>query len=129
MQVVPFLLEDKLKELGAVLQKADADWGELVVTDGNLITGQNPGECKWAAMHLGACTGQDSMQRVPSHVLCGCMMQQASCGRLCQLFWCIGRHWAYLGHPKKACCAQQYRPADCFIHGCCMNCNDPKAAS
>lgn len=43
-QVVPFLLEDKLKELGAVLQKADADWGELVVTDGNLITGQNPGE-------------------------------------------------------------------------------------
>jgi putative intracellular protease/amidase len=45
LQLVPFLLEDRLKELGAVLQKADADWGELVITDGNLITGQNPGRC------------------------------------------------------------------------------------
>lgn len=44
LQMVPFLLEDKLKELGAHLTKADQDWGECVVTDGNLITGQNPGE-------------------------------------------------------------------------------------
>lgn len=44
LQVVPFLLEDKLQELGAQLSKAKEDWGEHVVTDGNLITGQNPGK-------------------------------------------------------------------------------------
>jgi hypothetical protein len=43
-QVVPFLLEDKLQELGAQLSKAEQDWGEHVVIDGNLITGQNPGK-------------------------------------------------------------------------------------
>lgn len=42
LQMVPFLLEDKLKELGAEFSRA-ADWAEYVVTDGNLITGQNPG--------------------------------------------------------------------------------------
>ncbi|MDT7525416.1 MULTISPECIES: type 1 glutamine amidotransferase domain-containing protein [Gammaproteobacteria] len=39
--VVPFLLEDKLQELGAHYQKVD-DWKPLAVVDGNLITGQNP---------------------------------------------------------------------------------------
>lgn len=39
--VVPFLLEDKLQELGAHYQKVD-DWKPFVVVDGRLITGQNP---------------------------------------------------------------------------------------
>lgn len=39
--VVPFLLEDELKAKGANYSKAD-DWHPHVVTDGNLITGQNP---------------------------------------------------------------------------------------
>ena len=39
--LVPFLLEDKLKELGGVYERAD-DWNSKVVVDGNLITGQNP---------------------------------------------------------------------------------------
>jgi hypothetical protein len=43
MQKVPFLLEDKLKELGAKFERGDADWGAHVVTDGRLVTGQNPG--------------------------------------------------------------------------------------
>ena len=38
---VPFLLEDKLKELGGVYERAD-DWNSKVVVDGNLVTGQNP---------------------------------------------------------------------------------------
>ena len=38
---VPYLLEDKLKELGAAFQ-GGADWGSNVVCDGKLITGQNP---------------------------------------------------------------------------------------
>ena len=39
--VVPFLLEDELKAKGANYSKAD-DWHPYAVTDGNLITGQNP---------------------------------------------------------------------------------------
>ncbi|KAJ6500939.1 class I glutamine amidotransferase-like protein [Mycena sanguinolenta] len=38
---VPFLLEDKIKSLGAKYEKA-ADWVPHVVVDGNLYTGQNP---------------------------------------------------------------------------------------
>lgn len=40
-KVVPFLVEDILKENGGVFSKA-ANWNVHVVKDGNLITGQNP---------------------------------------------------------------------------------------
>ena len=40
-KVVPFLLEDELKELGAVYSKG-ADWSSYTKQDGLLITGQNP---------------------------------------------------------------------------------------
>jgi putative intracellular protease/amidase len=46
--VVPFLVEDMLKENGGRYSKAD-NWKPHVVTDGNLITGQNP-----ASAHTGA---------------------------------------------------------------------------
>ena len=39
--IVPFLLEDELKAKGANYSKAD-DWHPYAITDGNLITGQNP---------------------------------------------------------------------------------------
>ncbi len=39
--VVPFLLENKLKELGGIYERAE-DWNSKVVVDGNLVTGQNP---------------------------------------------------------------------------------------
>ena len=39
--VVPFLLEDELTASGANYSSAD-DWQPYAVTDGNLITGQNP---------------------------------------------------------------------------------------
>jgi putative intracellular protease/amidase len=39
--VVPFLVEDELKRLGGLYEKT-ADWQSLVITDGHLITGQNP---------------------------------------------------------------------------------------
>ncbi|KAF9556281.1 class I glutamine amidotransferase-like protein [Agrocybe pediades] len=45
-QDVPFLIEDKVKELGALLEKADAPFGVKVVTDGKLVTGQNPPSAK-----------------------------------------------------------------------------------
>lgn len=39
--LVPFLLESKLKELGAKYEKVD-DWHSKVCVDGKLVTGQNP---------------------------------------------------------------------------------------
>jgi len=49
--VVPFLLEDELKNLGALYSKG-ADWGSFVKRDGRLITGQNPGSSEEAAKVL-----------------------------------------------------------------------------
>jgi len=40
--IVPFLVEDQLIAMGGVYQKVD-DWNSLVVVDGLIITGQNPG--------------------------------------------------------------------------------------
>ena len=39
--VVPFLLEDRLKERGGIYSKA-ANWAPYVQVDGKLVTGQNP---------------------------------------------------------------------------------------
>ena len=49
--VVPFLVEDELKAKGGVYSKG-ADWASYVVTDGLLITGQNPGSSESAAQVL-----------------------------------------------------------------------------
>jgi putative intracellular protease/amidase len=49
--VVPFLVEEELKSLGALYEKAE-DWADFVVTDGRLITGQNPASSKSAAEAL-----------------------------------------------------------------------------
>ncbi|KAK8087835.1 ThiJ/PfpI family protein [Apiospora hydei] len=47
-KLMPFLLEDKIKEVGATYKKADEAWGPLVlsVDGGKLITGQNPASAK-----------------------------------------------------------------------------------
>lgn len=47
-KVVPFLVEDMLKSNGGLYQKG-ADWQSFVVTDGKLITGQNPASSAAAA--------------------------------------------------------------------------------
>jgi len=49
--IVPFLVEDILKKNGAKYSKAD-DWQSYIVTDGNLITGQNPASSEAAAEAL-----------------------------------------------------------------------------
>ncbi|MBO0734593.1 MAG: type 1 glutamine amidotransferase domain-containing protein [Methylocapsa sp.] len=49
--VVPFLVEDELKRMGGLYEKA-ADWQSLVVVDGRLITGQNPASSTAAAQAL-----------------------------------------------------------------------------
>lgn len=40
-QIVPFLVEDELIAKGGIYSKG-ADWSSYVVSDGLLITGQNP---------------------------------------------------------------------------------------
>jgi len=49
--VVPFLVEDMLKENGGIYSK-NADWGAYVLRDGLLITGQNPASSGPAAEEL-----------------------------------------------------------------------------
>lgn len=50
-QVVPFLVEDMLKEQGGVYAKGP-DWAPFVQTDGLLITGQNPASSEAVAAAL-----------------------------------------------------------------------------
>jgi putative intracellular protease/amidase len=47
-KVVPFLVEDKLLESGGVYSKGE-DFQPFVVTDGKLVTGQNPASSEPAA--------------------------------------------------------------------------------
>jgi putative intracellular protease/amidase len=49
--VVPFLVEDELKRLGGLYEKA-ADWASFVITDGRLVTGQNPASSSTGAEAL-----------------------------------------------------------------------------
>ena len=50
-EVVPFLLENELKNKGGIYSKKD-DWASYVVQDGMLITGQNPASSEAAAKAL-----------------------------------------------------------------------------
>ena len=50
-KVVPFLIEDMLKANGGRYEKS-ADWASFVVTDGKLVTGQNPASSGDAARKL-----------------------------------------------------------------------------
>jgi putative intracellular protease/amidase len=50
-KVVPFLVEDEMINLGATFSKVK-NWGVLTVTDGQLITGQNPASSGPAAKVL-----------------------------------------------------------------------------
>jgi putative intracellular protease/amidase len=56
-KVVPFLVEDEMLKLGATFSKV-ANWGVHVVSDGLLITGQNPSSSGSAAKALMAAVRQ-----------------------------------------------------------------------
>jgi putative intracellular protease/amidase len=51
-KVVPFLVEDELKRLGGKYEKAPRDWESFVLTDGHLVTGQNPASSEAGARAL-----------------------------------------------------------------------------
>ncbi|MDS7595437.1 type 1 glutamine amidotransferase domain-containing protein [Agrobacterium tumefaciens] len=50
-KIVPFLVEDELKRLGGKYEKVD-DWQVLAITDGHLVTGQNPASSAEAARQV-----------------------------------------------------------------------------
>ena len=50
-QIVPFLVEDMLKANGGVYSKGP-DWAPYVLTDGTLVTGQNPASSEQGAHAL-----------------------------------------------------------------------------
>lgn len=50
-KVVPFLVEDELKRLGATFEKVP-NWQPFSIVDGRLITGQNPASSTSAAQNL-----------------------------------------------------------------------------
>jgi putative intracellular protease/amidase len=50
-EVVPFLLEDRLKELGGWFGRGP-DWHPFAVREGNLITGQNPQSSELLARYV-----------------------------------------------------------------------------
>ena len=50
-KVVPFLVEDELKRLGGLYEKVE-NWKPFVISDGRLVTGQNPASSKPAAEAL-----------------------------------------------------------------------------
>src|SRR5262249_53148637 len=58
-KVVPFLVEDELKRLGGLYEKA-ADWVSFVITDGRLVTGQNPASSRAGAEALLQLVGSGS---------------------------------------------------------------------
>jgi len=49
--VVPFLVEDELKRVGGLYEKAP-DWQSFAIADGRIITGQNPASSTAAAQAL-----------------------------------------------------------------------------
>jgi putative intracellular protease/amidase len=49
--VVPFLVETELVKLGGIFEKV-ADWQPFTITDGRLITGQNPASSEVTAKAL-----------------------------------------------------------------------------
>jgi putative intracellular protease/amidase/catechol 2,3-dioxygenase-like lactoylglutathione lyase family enzyme len=65
-KVVPFLVEDELLRLGAIFEKK-ANWQPLSITDGRLITGQNPASSTSAAQALlRLMTGSESEPSIDS---------------------------------------------------------------
>jgi putative intracellular protease/amidase len=50
-EVVPFLVEDELKKLGAKFEKVP-NWQPFAIVDGRLVTGQNPASSTSAAQEL-----------------------------------------------------------------------------
>jgi putative intracellular protease/amidase len=60
-KVVPFLVEDELKRLGGIFEKAP-NWQPFSVVDGRLITGQNPASSTVTAQTLLKMVGQKAAE-------------------------------------------------------------------
>ncbi|KAF4595973.1 ThiJ/PfpI family protein [Ophiocordyceps camponoti-floridani] len=57
LEAMPMLLEDEAKKCGCEWKQAGEAWGECVVVDGTLITGQNPASAKGVGEALAKALG------------------------------------------------------------------------
>lgn len=57
--VVPFLLESRLREHGATIRKAEP-WQEMVTVDGRLVTGQNPASAEGVGAAVARVLGRET---------------------------------------------------------------------
>jgi putative intracellular protease/amidase len=64
---VPFLVEDELLRLGAIFEKKK-DWDAFAITDGRLVTGQNPASSTSAAKALLQLLETPTSSRTPAEV-------------------------------------------------------------
>ncbi len=73
--VVTFLVEDELKRIGALYEKA-ADWASFAVVDGRVVTGQTPASSTAATLNSRAFAGtlstisEEAQQSVGSTAFC-----------------------------------------------------------
>jgi putative intracellular protease/amidase len=61
-RVVPFQLESRLRDLGAIFEGAP-NWQAFAVRDGQFITGQNPQSSKLVAQHMVEALGLTSLRQ------------------------------------------------------------------
>jgi len=52
VKAIPFLLEDAIVQKGGSYEKAGELWGEEVIVDGNVITGQNPSSARGVGLAI-----------------------------------------------------------------------------
>ena len=60
-EAMPFLLEDRLKAVGAKWNQAAEAWGEKVVVDGQIITGENPASAHAVGVALAKAIGTSAV--------------------------------------------------------------------
>ena len=115
-KIVPFLVEDEMLKLGAIFSKK-ANWDVHVVSDGLLITGQNPHSSGPAAKTLLAALKQMAkpaprsgfVDRGPIERLLTKMRTQSSSSRLKQRTGDVHEHQT----PRSALCAGWHRDRCC----------------
>src|ERR1700758_432357 len=78
---MPFLVEDELKRLGGIYEKVGY-WKSFAITDGHLITGQNPASSPAAAQNRSSYSTDPSIrQQLGGFAPRECRVRQpVSCG-------------------------------------------------
>jgi hypothetical protein len=99
--LVPFLVEDELKRLGGIYEKV-GDWKSFAITDGHLITGQNPASWPAAAQNRSSYSTDPSIGQQLGGFREHCRISRHRGGR-CSCHCRTGRCLNYLGRADSLC--------------------------